>query len=114
MKTFRDQCAQGDVFFRRIDKLPKDAIAVEKKSKNTPVVVAHSETGHDHQFTRGIGVTLFTTPNPLVCYLKLDEPTQLDHMRSFDTHEPIMFDSGVFEIRRQREYTPEGWRRVED
>lgn len=34
--------------------------------------------------------------------------------RSFDTHESILLKGGTYEIRRQREYTPEGWRRVED
>jgi hypothetical protein len=29
-------------------------------------------------------------------------------------HEPIMFGVGIYEVRRQREYTPEGFRRVED
>ena len=32
----------------------------------------------------------------------------------FDTHEPIMLDDGIYRLRRQREYTPEGYRRVED
>ena len=40
--------------------------------------------------------------------------TLLEHLRSFDTHETIKLPVGTFEIRRQREYTPEGWRRVED
>ena len=29
MKTFKNVCAQGDVYIRRIDKLPKNAIEVK-------------------------------------------------------------------------------------
>ena len=39
---------------------------------------------------------------------------QLEHLREFDKHEPILFEPGVYHVRRQREYTPEGFRRVED
>ena len=38
----------------------------------------------------------------------------IEHLRSFDTHESISIAPGIYEIRRQREYTPEGWKRVED
>jgi len=112
MKTFENQAAQGDVLFRRVEKLPADA--KPKKLGKGPVVVAHSETGHNHQFGTAHGIEVFEVGDPMVCYLRLAGPSQLDHLRPHDTHEAIMFNAGTYEVRRQREYTPQGWRRVED
>jgi hypothetical protein len=113
MKTFTNIAAQGDTLYRRIEKLPDGATPREKT--NGEVVVAHSETGHHHLFRNGKGIEVFDTPNdPLVCYLRLESEEVLEHMRSFDTHESIKFSPGLYEVRRQREATPEGWRRVED
>ena len=47
-------------------------------------------------------------------WIKVNRPTVLEHQRPHDTHAPIKFAKGVYEVRRQREYTPEGWRRVAD
>ena len=110
MKTFTNFAAQGDVIFRRVESVPKDATKTDNK------VVAHSETGHHHAFPTDASVQLFTTKDPMICYLQVSGPelAQLQHHRPFDTHETIGFSEGCYEIRRQREYTPEGWRRVED
>jgi hypothetical protein len=35
-------------------------------------------------------------------------------MRSFDTHETLNIPPGIYEVRRQREYVPEGWRKAQD
>ena len=111
MKTFVNQCAQGDVLFRRVDKIPEGAVV---KKFDGPTIVAHSENGGHHQFANCIGLEFFEMADPLVCYLKIEGEVALDHMRPTDTHESIMFKPGIYEMRRQREYTPEGWRRVED
>jgi len=55
----------------------------------------------------------------MVSYLEVIEATDatetlLEHLRSFDTHETIKIPPGIFEIRRQREWVPEGWRRIQD
>jgi hypothetical protein len=102
---------QGDVMFRRVAELPRDATR-----KDAPEhIVAHSETGHHHV---ALGGTYYTTPDPFVACLVATAPVKVEHRRSTDTHETIelLADGGevVWEIRRQREYTPEGWRRVED
>jgi len=112
VKTFEQQAAQGDVFFRRVDKIPDDAKPVTRKKG--PLVVTHSETGHDHVFKDATGITLFERNDPFVCYLYIEEPRLLEHLRPFDTHEAILFQPGFVEVRRQREHTPQGYRRVED
>lgn len=112
MKTFTNVCAQGDILIRKIDALPKNAVQVA--SENGVNIVTHSETGHHHVMDADAS-TMFSLPGSIMdCLLVVEKPTALKHLRSFDTHEPIMFDPGTYHVRRQREYTPEGFRRVED
>jgi len=102
--------AQGDVLFRRVDAVPAGAVLQPRTER---VVVAHSETGHHHALTAP-GIDWYTSPDPLVGYLSLADPTEVRHERPWDTHAPLCLAPGVWEVRRQREYTPEGFRRVED
>jgi hypothetical protein len=118
MKTFKNQAAQGDTFFRRIAEVPVGA--VEIPSVGGKHIVAHSETGHHHVF-EAEGVHFFTVDDPMICYLRIDEShagfsgvADLLHLRPFDTHETMRFTAGCYEMRRQREASPEGWRRIED
>lgn len=113
MRAFKNLAAQGDVMFKRIDNLPKGL--VEAKSKDGKFVVAHSETGHHHTVLERNAQLLIDQTNEFIAYLKVDEGgATLEHERSFDTHESISFEPGIYEIRRQREYTPEGYRRAQD
>lgn len=119
MKKFQTVCAQGDVLIRRIANLPARAKAIAPA--NGRVVVTHSETGHDHIMVldkpskkSAPNVEMYEGDNPLIAWIKVNRPTSLDHLRPHDTHEPIMFEPGIYEIRRQREHSPKGWRRVAD
>lgn len=112
MRVFKKTAAQGDIYIRRIEKLPENAIKVAPE--NGKYVVAHSETGHHHTMVAD-RVTMYTLPDSIMdCLLVVDGPTTLDHERSFDTHEPLLFGEGIYHVRRQREYVPEGFRRVQD
>ena len=115
--TFSKTAAQGDLLIRRIDSIPAKAKPVQPEKG--VYVVAHSETGHNHVIEAAPNVALLTTDDPMVSYLQVIEATDkaeavIEHLRSFDTHAPITIPPGNYEIRRQREYSPEGWRRVED
>lgn len=120
MKEIKTIGCQGDGLFRRIRKLPEGVVA---QKTNGPIVVLHSETGHNHQIDATDGVTMFVDPSdPLVCYLRLEgvEYADVVHHRAWDTHDTVRLLGGaakapvIFEARRQREYVPEGFRRVED
>lgn len=112
--------AQGDLLFRRVSAVPAGAQRVERKG---PVIVGHSETGH-HHVIEDPWVEQFEMPaNPLVCYLQIAEGVEATggvdviHKRAWDTHEPYRLlgqPGDVIEVRRQREHSPEGWRRVAD
>jgi hypothetical protein len=112
-KTVTKMAAQGDVLAMRVEKIPTGA---KQAPKTDRIVVAHSETGHDH-YLAAAGVEKFDHPtDPLICYLRIEGPdgAVLTHARAHDTHAPLRLPPGVWEIRRQREYTPAGWARVED
>jgi hypothetical protein len=115
--TFKNCAAQGDLMIRRINKLPDDVKPLS--AERGVFVVAHSETGHNHVIDAKPNVQWYGNGDPMVSYFQVIEAsdateTLLRHLRGHDTHKTIVIPTGVFEIRRQREYTPEGWRRVED
>ena len=114
MKSFDKQAAQGDVLITRISYIPKDAVPA--KAENGKFVVAHSETGHSHVVTERPGVSFYSSKDPAIAYLEVIDQVEavLEHERSFDTHEALLLKGGTYEIRRQQEYTPVGWRRVAD
>lgn len=123
MKEVKHCAPQGDALMFRVDSLPADAVPV--KPENGMLLVTHSETGHHHAVDVKPGLELFQHPSdPLVGWLKISKEVQyadVVHHRAWDTHETLRLlysDSPagetIFEIRRQREHSPEGWRRVED
>lgn len=112
MRTFKNTAAQGDIYIRKIDKLPPNIVLVAPTNGHN--IVAHSETGHSHVMA-GDTVEMYHLPDSIMdCLLVVHSPTALEHLRTFDTHEPIMFEPGIYHVRRQREYIPKGFRRVED
>lgn len=118
MKIINNIAAQGDLIIRRVKALPENTKIVEESKS---IVVAHSETGHNHVAVCEKKMTRFEVPgDALKSYLKAGDDVDhfdVEHMRSFDTHETLRFlcnPGDVFEVRRQREWTPEGWKRVED
>ena len=113
MKEIQRVGAQGDVFFERIEAIPADAKPVPPTRGQH--LVAHSETGHHHA-VRADGTVFYEGPSdPFTCYLRITgEFADIVHQRPFDTHETLRLPQGTWQVRRQREYTPEGFRRVED
>jgi hypothetical protein len=112
MKTFKTVCAQGDIYIARINmEVPKDAEEVAPEGET--LIITHSETGHHHVMEKS-KAKLYKLPDSLTSLLVVSETSVLTHLRDFDTHEPIQFEKGNYIVRRQREYTPEGFRKVED
>ena len=114
MKTFKRSAAQGDCLLRRVTKLPKGLTAI--KAEQGQFIIAHSKTGHNHCVKERSDVKLYASVDQFRGYLEVNgrEPVVLEHHRSFDTHEALEITPGIYEIRRQREYTPQGYRRAAD
>ena len=118
MKEVKQMAAQGDVMFIKVAKIPEAAVLEKTKG---PVVVAHSETGHHHTAD---GALMFRDPtDTMTCYLQMEGcetvrgGIDIKHHRPYDTHEAFKLlgnPGDTWMVRRQREHTPEGWRRVED
>lgn len=112
MKRFEIQAAQGDLLLIRIDDLPIDVVPVQPvEGEHT---LSFSETGHRH-VVPAVGVHCFRMhDDDMRLYLDVSEVTTLRHLRPHDTHAPISIQPGKYEVRRQREWTPAGWRRAAD
>jgi hypothetical protein len=118
MKEIHKLGCQGDVLFRRVRALP--AGAREATPKGGEIVVSHSETGHNH-VVADRGARWYESDNPLVCYLQMGDDCAggltVEHRRPYDTHEALRLlglPGDTWEVRRQREWVPEGWRAVMD
>jgi hypothetical protein len=108
--------AQGDFIIMRINDIPANVERIEPE--NGVYVVAHSETGHNHvmemdrvEAFKPAGVK---EVDLYQMFLNVEAPTEINHLRSFDTHETLLVPPGKYEIRRQREYVAEGFRRAQD
>lgn len=113
MKSFDKVAAQGDMMLIRIDQLPDDA--KPEAAVNGRFVLTHSETGHDHVVMERPTVKFFSAMDEFRSYLIVEEePAVLEHLRPTDTHEPLEIKPGIYEVRRQREYSPQGWQRAAD
>jgi hypothetical protein len=119
MKTFTNMAAQGDFVIMRVADLPENENFVEIEADATGnIVVAHSETGHNHVMERE-NVTVYRDSNTsdadlYELFMIVKEPAEIKHLRSYDTHETLLVPPGTYKIRRQREYTAEGFRRAAD
>lgn len=112
MNTFKKQAAQGDLLIIVSSAIPTGFSLA--KPVDGQHVLAHSETGH-HHVVEAPKVDMFTAENDdFVAYIEVKEPCQVIHLRGWDTHAPISLDKGIYRINRQREYTPEGYRRAAD
>lgn len=109
---FKNQAAQGDCLITKISKLPDGLETV--KAENGFHIIAHSESGHNHVVLERSAQLLIDKTNAFIAYLNVLEPCEIEHLRSHDTHKPIALDKGIYEIRRQREYTPQGFRKAQD
>lgn len=117
MKTFTRMAAQGDFLILRIDTIPTNVEIIDKNERNQ-IVVAHSETGHNHVMVAD-RVTAYKTAGTkeidlYEMFLLVEAPTEIKHLRSFDTHETILVPPGNYTVRRQREYVAESFRRASD
>lgn len=112
MKTFSISAAQGEITIIRIgDAGVNNSLAGEPlKIKQGKIIIGHSETGHDHvlEHSRGVsGVECKDAPDGMrVLRAILTEPNKLVHNRTFDTHESLALQPGMYEIRIGREYDP--------
>jgi len=97
MKKYR----HGDVLITEIEKV--------KGRKLKHLTLAEGEvTGHAHKITEG-EAELYEHEGTLFLSVK-SKTAKLTH----EEHKTLVLPKGDFQITIQREYSPEGWRRVAD
>lgn len=106
--------AQGDILIIPINSIPEHAKAA--KPVNDEFIVAHSETGHNHVIERKQADVFEDVKNKFVAYVQTHNlGADLFHKRDFHTHETInLAPNRTYEIRRQREHSPDGFRAATD
>lgn len=110
---------QGDCMVIGVNAIPE---GVQEVAPDDGVfILAHSETGHHHVVEHRSNVRLFRdTSQSLTAWLEIGPAPGtrvgaiLEHLRSFDTHVPIQLPPGKYRVRNAREYSPLGFRRVQD
>jgi hypothetical protein len=107
MKKSRMQFRQGDVLLVQVTAIPRTATQRRGKGR---IVLAYGEvTGHAHAIADVEHVTAYEV-NKAIAYLDVQMEAHLRH----EEHAEIALPPGKYEVRRQREYTPEAIRNVAD
>ena len=106
--------AQGDLLIIPIEKMPDNVRPAAIVGGQ--YIVAHSETGHHHVIDWARAEVFEAADDAFIAYLKtIGDGADIEHKRDFHTHETIgLAPNKTYEIRRQREYVPEGFRRAQD
>lgn len=119
-KTFVQKGNQGDLRFIRVPSSAMPADARVAMKQNGLFVAGHSETGHHHVFDPTQAI-LFETSDPFVAYLVLEgvSDVTISHQKSGEhVHGPVTLKNPgvdwVWQVRRQREWQPEGLRAAAD
>ena len=93
---------QGDLLIVKISGIPTDCI------KQAHRILAEGEAaGHMHELDSG---EVYEKEGTLFFRVPEEQRTTLKHPE----HGPITFGPGVYKVIRQREYAPDGWRKVID
>ena len=109
----------GELTIVRVDEVPEGW--TNGNEEDGKAIVGHSETGHHHVIERG--AIMYNPPETwgdelerqLNAYLVVNEVfADLKHKREFDTHPTIRMPEGTYRVHRQREYSPQGLRQVQD
>ena len=93
---------QGDLLIIKVSGIPEDS-----KKLKTRILAEGEATGHMHELDLGddymkSGVLYFRVPE--------GKKATLDHPE----HGAMTFETGEYQVVRQREYEPKGWKYVAD
>jgi hypothetical protein len=106
---------QGDVGLILIGKV---GVALNAKGKLKPVkrengkvILAHGEvTGHAHMIEDEAATLYIDEAGELFLQVDGDKPVKLTHQE----HATQVIEPGIYKVSRQREYSPEAVRKVQD
>jgi len=93
---------QGDLLFVQAE-IPQDA-----EQQDDGVIARGEVTGHMHRISDGAKAVLMVAAAQ--AYVRAMRDAEIVH----DEHNAITLPAGDWQVVRQSEYTPSGWRQVED
>ena len=93
---------QGDILLKKIETIPEGV-----KPTEDDVILKGEATGHAHRIVNG---SIYTGSGIGEMYIDAEVGASLIH----EEHNTIPIEAGVYEVIRQREYTPRRSRFVED
>ncbi len=94
---------QGDLLFLPVSEIPSDA-----KVQEDGIIARGEATGHTHRIRAGQQAALMIAAG--MAYIQARAETVIEH----EEHAEVILPPGLFIVKRQREYTPQGWRQVAD
>jgi hypothetical protein len=94
---------QGDLLFTEVSEIPS-----ENKRDDSKIIAQGEATGHHHRLRNGKGRLLLWAAG--IAYIKNTYKAFIDH----EEHKTITLPPGQWQVIRQREYEPAGWRQVND
>ena len=103
MKKEPEMFRQGDLLFVKSE-IPKKG----RKIIRDGVIARGETTGHTHRIRSRIEATLLLVGTAL--YVRARQDTHIDH----EDHDTVILPPGGWQVTRQQEYTPAGWRQVSD
>lgn len=109
MKSQIQSYRQGDVLVIPVESIPPAGKLKPVARENGRIILAHGEvTGHAHAITNRVAKFFETSAGER--FLDLDTGVDLKH----EEHGTIRLPAGKYQVRRQREYSPEAIRNVAD
>jgi len=108
MKKVQTQFRQGDVLIERIsEKVPMEAVPSKPDERGRHVLADGEVTGHAHA-VKAVASAMYLFG--AIKYLEILSDTEVEH----EEHAPIGLERGLYKVTRQREYSPEAIRNVQD
>lgn len=110
------QMRQGDVFLTKVEAMPDGAAEIKGRRADLVVLAEGETTGHLHAIP-ATQAHLFAVGAER--YLRVLDGAWLRHgtpQRAYSDgdHEPLELPAGTYRVTIDREYQPDGWRRVID
>lgn len=90
----------GENFLRKVETLPEG-----KTTKHKLFIVGHSETGHHHILESKQEFEVLEDKDDRVL-IRLFGEGKLTHKKTFDIHETITVEPGVYAVTHKTEYNP--------
>lgn len=84
-----------------VDELPEGKLRQSKK-----FTIAHSESGHNHVIVSTKPFKVMGDVEKHDLYVRLFEPTEVVHQKTFDIHETQVLAPGNYAVLHKTEYDP--------